>query len=1008
MIYSKRPLWGFFRAFFLTSLLSLLFNPQFLSPVAAACLTNGSVYRDYNANGSDDGPFEPGVTSVTVTAFDNNNIVLTTALTLADGSFSLSLPDNTPARLEFSGLPIILESSRRSGGSNSTTVTFVDGCVGASPTPVNYGVTNVGEYCHTDNPTIATSCFLFGDQRQYTPAATPNDVLVSFPYNAGDVPGGAIGQPPDILEGIGADLGSVWGLAYQRSSDSLFAAAFMKRHTGLGTLGRESTGAIYTVPRIQNGLRSPPALFLDLGAIVPTGANSHPNVGGDPSFQVDAAAWDAVGKVGLGDLDISQNDQILYTVNLFDRRIYVIPINNPAAAVGFPAAANGVVSLFSPPDCPNPAVDIRPFGLGVYDGIVYVGIVCTAESTQNPAQLTGFVYSFNPATAAFARVLTIPMNPTAYPRECVDVTGTPGCPPALWNPWSPVWRTTTVFGNPVNFDTNFVVLPQPWITDIAFDNGNMILGLRDRFGDQQGNLVPNPVGVDLTPLISLTAGDIIRACGTPATGWVLENNGSCGGLTSGGANQTPAQGLGGGEYYFQDNHVFHSEIGTGGVMALPGSGEVLSTVLDPGFNDLYDAGVQHFSNASGTQTREYRVVDGDLAQIPPLFGKANGLSTLEAFCGPAPLEIGNRVWFDPNLNGVQDADRALEFQIPGVVMSLWTDIDGDGVLDLLAQTTTDANGEYYFNENAFTGSGIGPRAGVNFLDINLNGIADPNEPRGIMPNRVYEVRIDAAANFAAGGPLENFFITAANVSPDMRDSDGLNANPAALVSSLNFPAVRLTTGNFGQNNHTFDFGFVLAPVQQPTPTPPLPGTPGVPPGTPGTQPPIAQTQLPGAAGSMPAIQKVADTPFAARGATVRWTITLFNPNSFPLTNVTMSDTVPSELDIIQVSATAGSVSSQGRTVTFVQALMDPGATTVITIVTRVRDDVPLPFVITNSATAWSNQYPPGATSSASVASARRLPATGETPDTHWPLIGGLLLAALWLAWWLGLRWRRST
>lgn len=998
MTYSKKH----FRAFFLTSLLSLLFSPHFLTPVAAACLSAGSVYRDYNADGADDGAFEPGVANVTVTAYDTNNVVLTTALTLADGSFSLSLPDNTPARLEFSGIPSILESSRRSSGSNSTTVTFVDGCAGVSAAPVNFGVTNVGEYCHTNNPTIATSCFLFGDQRQYDPAATPNGVLVSFPYNAGDVPGGAIGQPPDTLEGIGADLGSVWGLAYQRSSDSLFASAFMKRHTGLGTLGRESTGAIYTVPRIQNGLRSPATLFFDLGAVVPTGANPHPNAGGDPAFQVDAAAWDAVGKAGLGDLDISQDDQTLYTINLFDRRIYAIPINNPAAAAGFPAAANGVASLFSPADCPNPAVDIRPFGLGVYDGVVYVGIVCTAESTQNPAQLNGFVYSFNPATTAFNRVLTIPMNPTAYPRECVDLTGTLGCPSALWNPWTPVWRTTSVFGNPVNFNTDFVVLPQPWITDIAFDNGNMVIGLRDRFGDQQGNLVPNPTGTNLTPLTSLTSGDMLRACGAPATGWVLENNGSCGGVTSGGANQTPAQGLGGGEYYFQDNHVFHSEIGTGGVMVLAGSGEALSTVIDPGFNDAYDAGVQHFSNANGTETREYRVVDGDLAQIPPLFGKANGLSTLEAFCGPAPLEIGNRVWFDPNRNGVQDADRALEFQIPGVVMSLWTDIDANGTLDLLAQTTTDSSGEYYFNENAFTGSLIGPRAGVNFLDINSNGVADPNEPRGIMPNRVYEVRIDAASNFAAGGPLANYFITATNASPDMRDSDGTNSNPAAVVSSTNFPFVRLTSGNFGQNNHTYDFGFVLAPVQQPTLTPPPPGTPG----TPGPQPTIVQT--PGAVGTMPSIFKTVDLPFAARGATVTWTITLHNPNSFPLTNVTMTDIVPSEVDIIRVSATAGNVSYQGRTVTFTQAVMDPGATTVITIVTRVRDDAPLPFVIVNSAGANSNQQPNVVTSSASASSARRLPATGETPATHWPLVGAMLLVVLWLVRRLAMRWQRGT
>ncbi|MEZ4671693.1 MAG: hypothetical protein R3E39_27630 [Anaerolineae bacterium] len=611
---SQIKLWEVLRIGVFTALLSLTFAPTFQPSAAAACVTSAA-YRDYNANGTDDGPFEPGVRESLPLLRQHQYSQKTGQLRRRTAHSPLSLPD-TILRCVLN-LAVFLHSlklSRRSGGSNSTTVTFVDGCIGTAATTVSFGVTNVGEYCHTDNPTIATSCFLFGDQRQYDPAAAPNSVLVSFPYNAGDVPGGAIGQPPDTLEGIGADLGSVWGLAYQRSTDTLFAAAFLKRHTGLGTLGRESTGAIYGIPRIQNGLRSPASLFFDLSTITPTGTNPHPNVGGDASFQVDAAAWDAVGKVGLGDLDISQDDQTLYVVNLFDRRIYVVPINNPGAAVGYPAAANGVASLFSVSDCPNPAVDIRPFGLGVYDGIVYVGIVCTAESTQNPAQLNGFIYSFNPATAAFARVLTIPMNPVAYPRECVDNTGTPGCPSALWNPWSPTWRATNVYGDSVNFDTNFAVLPQPWITDIAFDNACWVIGLRDRFGDQQGNFTPNPTETDLTPLISLITGHP-RACGTPATGWVLESN-AMGRDYSGKQMRSHRRVWGGGKYYFfEDNHIFHSEIGTGGVMVLPGTGEAIYRAWTRAASTCTMQGSTLRITPRWSQTREYCKNNGDLTQI---------------------------------------------------------------------------------------------------------------------------------------------------------------------------------------------------------------------------------------------------------------------------------------------------------------------------------------------------------------------------------------------------------
>ncbi|MBK9462360.1 MAG: hypothetical protein IPN94_23800 [Sphingobacteriales bacterium] len=47
----------------------------------------------------------------------------------------------------------------------------------------------------------------------------------------------------------------------------------------------------------------------------------------DPSN--DAAAFDQLGKVGLGDAELSEDGQYLFVVNLFDQQIYRLTLNNP-------------------------------------------------------------------------------------------------------------------------------------------------------------------------------------------------------------------------------------------------------------------------------------------------------------------------------------------------------------------------------------------------------------------------------------------------------------------------------------------------------------------------------------------------------------------------------------------------------------------------------------------------------------------------------------------------------
>ena len=90
---------------------------------------------------------------------------------------------------------------------------------------------------------------------------------------------------------------------------------------------------------------------------------------------------------------------------------------------------------------------------------------------------------------------------------------------------------------------------------------------------------------------------------------------------------------------------------------------------------------------------------------------------------------------------------------------------------MVATTTTDAGGRYYF---------------TNLLALTR-----------------YQVRIDTAQ-----APLIGYLLTStdADASPngDSRDNDGLPQGLDAVIT--------LTTGLAGDNNHTYDFGFVEAPT----------------------------------------------------------------------------------------------------------------------------------------------------------------------------------------------------
>src|SRR5262249_38923579 len=162
-----------------------------------------------------------------------------------------------------------------------------------------------------------TNCYVLG-ARTGPNANLP--VIVSFNYTAGAA--SSDGTLNDYTQSNGghvlavtqSQVGTTWGLAYSRFTQTVYAAAYMKLLSGFAPAG---TGAIY-----QMGTSGSTAtLFADLNAIFAAGT-----AGPDP-HQFDASGnpigndngdigWDAVGKTSLGGLDVSGDGSRLYVMNL--------------------------------------------------------------------------------------------------------------------------------------------------------------------------------------------------------------------------------------------------------------------------------------------------------------------------------------------------------------------------------------------------------------------------------------------------------------------------------------------------------------------------------------------------------------------------------------------------------------------------------------------------------------------------------------------------------------------
>ncbi|NPA28280.1 MAG: hypothetical protein GXN91_04490, partial [Epsilonproteobacteria bacterium] len=483
---------------------------------------SGVVFKDYNLNGVRDSN-EVGVANIVVEAYDENNVKVAQATSLEDGSYNLDIANDGKYRIEFNNIPSNLKPGSAKAQSSSS-VQFVEN--GASN--VNLSLISIKEYNPgEDNVSIAVPTMHPGASTNQTDIDKQFGI-VSLPYSAsGDAKGeGDLNNPDFNKDATFSKMGTIWGTGYQKGSGVLYAAAFLKRHQGLGELARpEVDGGVQDV--VVDGIYlmdysgSVGGEYLGgfkLNGVTPANGNggvinlgsvkreiisaevddSHPyalttSTSNNRSFDVDA--FDKVGRVGFGDLDIDESDNNLWVINLNQDSLIKVDITNSKALATNDTIDGSLVSHYKIDyslitDCNG---ELHPWGLEFYNNKGYVGVVCDATSTKDASDLKAYILEFdstNPTTFNLVKSFSLDyLKETSqfWLDEGVCALGSAG----NWNYWAKSWDE---LGDALGPDADGAdsadygaerACPQPILSDITFDsNGDMIVGFIDRFSLQ--------------------------------------------------------------------------------------------------------------------------------------------------------------------------------------------------------------------------------------------------------------------------------------------------------------------------------------------------------------------------------------------------------------------------------------------------------------------------------------------------------------------------------------------
>ncbi len=789
----------------------------------------GIVFRDINNDGVRQlvNPTEPGEFGININAYNAANILLATVNTDAAGNFTFStaqVTSGTPIRLEFI-LAIGDFPSKRINNDRSS-IQFVT--AGTAAINIDFAVASKTLVSTNSNPFVATTAYTNGDANGIGGANNAGDYdnLYVFPYDL-------LNDGGNLRRAANKYLGAVFGLAWQKESRVLLMSAYLKRHCSFGFNG---IGAIYQSQISNAGIPAVPTLLVDVKTIgINVGTN--PRTGTLPidasQPNTDVGAFVNVGKTGIGGIELSADGRDLYIVNMFEKKLHRINIGNPLKTT---ITAADVTGSWLIPDPLIAGTQWHPMAIRQKNNKFYIGGVTTKETStahdiNDTANLRGIVYEFDAATNVFTEVLRFPLS---YRRGYINNDYRYEYRNNYWCAWQNNGNIalggslrTGLIGATSGINAVDLYYPQPMFSAIEFDvDGAMMVGIRDRFGDQGGYAnffeTGNTSGETYSTLAN---GEVLRA-GKNGNKWQIENAaavtsngittttpgvadnnyGLSGSFT--GINGTPYggnYGPGGKYYYYNFNYTLtgvpapfntggtiqnHYLKSNGGLAYLPGYNEVTTTAIDP-VNAIFTNGIIKNTNlgtSAGNMSARMNLI-ASTSGNPAQMGKAAALGDVEILLDAQAMEIGNRIWVDKNFDGIQDAD---EIGFAGVIIDLrspGTDNAYNTPDDQLWTVTTDANGNYYFDKTI-----------VNDNRRPASWIGVSNTNSGILPGFEYRLEILTTQTI-----LSSYLLTAINAAYDEIDSEGTYSG-GYIYHVINAGGSAASASYF-ENNYNIDFGF---------------------------------------------------------------------------------------------------------------------------------------------------------------------------------------------------------
>ena len=753
--------------------------------VGSGTITGGQVFIDDDLDGTLDGD-EDGLPLIRVRVYDCNDNLVAEDLTTADGNwFVRGLDPGQQYRVEFDTPRNPELTSSLSGPDNGSDVQFIT--IGSDPDArecgINYGLTDPALYCQ-ENPFLAMPCYYVGPQDNNQPT------LVGIYYND---PQSTSPTVRSLLNDT--QTGTTWGLAYQNAERRIYTSTVVRNYMDYGPGGFDAiyatdfsdpdgatgTGPSASAPDVIN-------LEADFGVDLGTDPRTGPITGSSPYFD---DAFTGVGKAGMGDIDISSDGDTLFVINLNEARpsVVLLDVSDPDN----PALIDDVA--IPDPGCSNG--DFAPWAAKYYEGKLYIGVTCTAETSQNPSDLSVTVYRYDGGTS-FTSIASAPLD---YQRGAATYRSNNTFSDATWQPWTDTWDPEQLPLTSGGQRRDLVSQPMPMVQDIEFgDDGSLYLGMGDRFSymsafrQREWGTTSGPV---YTPV---AAGDLLRFCEQGGT-FAVEGTAGCPQpVTDRSSIEIPA--IPTFTEFFDDNYVNqfntaagHAESILGSMTKVPGKRELVTTSFDPiaDRGPVNTSGVR-FYGEDGQVTKGLVIVSSSAQDNN---AKGGSLGDIEALCDPGPIELGNYAWFDLDGDGTQDP---CEPPIEGLMVKLYRKND-DGTVTQLATDETDANGNYGFigdGQDGATWTGAGAGAVVSSTEQYFIAAC------GDSFNAADSTLVIDGATFCLTVPN-----TGARNEADLSDSDFT----VQTVDGVMIPAYCTEDGETDGTNNSFDIGLKPPPCE---------------------------------------------------------------------------------------------------------------------------------------------------------------------------------------------------